>query len=98
MCIRERFTIEYYSQNCDGLIKKTEFMAPFYKVYCELDNNCEENVWFDGTYENTASNQNKKKENKLSTRLVIILVILIIIIVIFVAVMYKRRKDYEKSL
>lgn len=92
------FKIEYYSTNCDTLLKKTEFMAPFYKVYCELDDNCEENVWFDGTYENTASNQNRKNDDKLSMRLVIILVILIIIIVLFAAVIYKRRKDYEKSL
>lgn len=91
-------TIEYYSTSCNTLIKKAEFMAPFYKVYCEIEGNCEKDVWFDGTYENTASNQNRDNRGKINMRLVVILVILIIIIVLFIAVIIKRRKSYEAGL
>lgn len=90
-------TIEYYSTECNTLIKKTQFMAPFYKVYCEIEDNCKEDVWFDGTYENKPSNLNRR-DNGVNMRLVVILIILIVIIVTIVVLIIKRRKSYEAGL
>lgn len=91
------YSVDYYSNECSTIIKSYEFMAPHYKQYCELNGNCKENVFFDGTYENTSSNQNKNIKNKVSTKLIVILIILLLVIVIFVVVIIKRRRSYEKD-
>lgn len=90
--------IEFYSEACDSVIKSYEIMVPHYKQYCGLNVKCEDNAFFDGTYENSATNQNKKPKSKLSLKLIIILVVLISIIVGFVVFVIKRRKDLEKDL
>lgn len=92
------YTITYYNKSCTTPIKVINFRIPFYRTYCVLDKNCDDNPWFDGTYENTASNQNATKKTKLNIVLVVILVILLLIIAGFTFVIIKRRKDYAKSL
>ncbi len=92
------YTIKYYNKTCTTPLKIVNFRIPFYKTYCGLDKNCDEDPWFDGTFENSASNQNRTQKTKLNIVLVIILVILILVILGFVFVVIKRRRDYEKSL
>ena len=92
------YTLKYYNSACDTVIKAANIKVPFYKTYCGVNVDCKDNPWFDGTYENSASNQNRPNKNKLSTALVVILVILILIIAGFVAVILKRRHDNAKKL
>lgn len=89
--------IEYFNQACDTPIKSFEMKIPHYKLFCDIDKSCEKNVWFDGTYENSASNQNRQPKEIVSVRLIIILVVLILIIVLFIAIRIKRRRDLEKG-
>jgi len=90
------YKIEYYRTDCESPVKTFEMRVPYYKKYCGVSIKCSDNAWFDGTFENTASNQEKKPTNKVSTALVVILVLLIIIIVGFIAINIKRRHDSEK--
>lgn len=92
------YKIRYYSNTCTSVIRTEEIKVPFYKRFCGIEGKCEDDVFFDGTYENTASNQETKPKNKISTRLVIILVILIIVIALFIiVVIIRRRRGYEKD-
>ena len=86
------YNVEFYNSICEEPVKSYELKIPYYKQYCELNGNCEKDIWFDGTYENKAENQNKKDENKINTRLVIVLVSLIIIIVIFITILIIKRR------
>ncbi|HBA37637.1 MAG TPA: hypothetical protein DCY94_02845 [Firmicutes bacterium] len=87
--------IEYYSTACDTPIRTFEMKVPHYKLFCDVDKSCEKNVWFDGTYENSASNQNRRPREIVSLRLIIILITLILIIVLFVVITIRRRKKSE---
>lgn len=89
--------VSFYSTVCDSIIKTFDFRVPHYKQYCGVNVKCEENAWFDGTYENSSINQNKKPKSKLSIKLIVILVMLVAIIVLFVVVTIKRRKLREKG-
>lgn len=92
------YKIKYYKKSCSSVIKTEEIRVPFYKRFCGIEGKCEEDVFFDGTYENTASNQEAKPKNKISTRLIVILVILIIVIALFIViVIIRRRRGYEKD-
>lgn len=88
--------IEFYRSDCDTPVKSFEMRVPYYKKYCGVSVKCSDNAWFDGTFENTAENQEKKPKSKVSAALVVILVLLIIIIVGFIAINIKRRHDSEK--
>lgn len=89
--------VEMYSTACDTILKSYQFKAPHYNQFCGEDISCKEDIWFDGTFENNPSNQNKKKDNKVSVLLIVVLVVLLIIIGTFVWVMIKRRRDREKG-
>lgn len=90
--------IVFYSNACDSPIKSFGFKVPHYKQFCGKDTiKCEENAWFDGTYENSIANQNKKPKSKLSIILIVVLVVLILVIVIFIVVTIKRRKARERG-
>ncbi len=90
--------MSFYSTVCDSVIKSLEFKVPHYKLYCGKDTiKCEENPFFDGTYENIPSNQNGKLKSKLSIALTVILIILVLIIVTFIILTIKRRKNRAKE-
>ncbi len=85
--------IELYSDQCDTVLKSFEFMVPHHKQFCgENGIKCEEDPWFDGTYENNPSNQNRKPKSKLSIALIVVLVILVSMIVAFIIYTIRRRK------
>ncbi len=86
------YNVEFYNSMCEGPIKSYELKIPYYKQYCELNDSCEDDIWFDGTYENKAENQNKKDEKKVNVRLVIVLISLIIIIVVAIIILIVRRR------
>jgi len=88
------YTFNYYSTACNSLIKSYEVRVPFYKQYCTLEDTCDKDVWFDGTYSNLASNL-IVSEPKISVSLIIILIILILIIIfsIFIFIKKRRRKN-----
>lgn len=87
------YNVEFYNSMCEEPVKSYELKIPYYKQYCELNGNCEkEDIWFDGTYENKAENQNKKDEKKVNVRLVIVLISLIIIIAIGTIILIVRRR------
>ncbi len=92
------YDVGFYNVNCSSVIKKMTIRVPFYKTYCGINKNCNENPWFDGTYENSASSQNKKPEIKVSTILIVITVILVLIIGVFTFIVIKRRRDHAKAL
>ncbi len=87
------YTIYFYDERCNTPVKSLNVKVPFYKTFCGVDVDCKDNPWFDGTFENTATNQNRPIKNKVSTVLVVILVLLIIIIGIIVGFILKRRHD-----
>lgn len=90
------YNLEFYSNDCDSVVYKYQIKIPFYKQFCDLDKECNNNVWFDGTYENTASNQDYEYKPKASKRLIAIIVVLILIIVLFIVVLLKRRRSNEE--
>ena len=85
--------IQFYTSSCDGAVKKIEIMLPFYKQYCDLNKDCKnEDVWFDGTYENKLDNYVDIVKDKLSTELLVVLISLIVIIVICILIIFIVRK------
>lgn len=90
------YKVSIEAEECLGSIKSFEIKVPSYKQYCNLDIDCEKDIWFDGSYTNSSSNQEKKLENKISIKLLIILIILLVIITICVVfAIRKRRFDAE---
>lgn len=84
------------SNECEGILKSFEIKVPFYKQYCNLDKECDKNIWFDGTYENNPANYDKPQEDKVNVKLIIILVVLIAIIIgCIVFAIRKRRLDAQ---
>lgn len=92
------YTIYFYDKKCNTPVKSLNVKIPFYKTYCGVDVDCKSDPWFDGTFENTATNQNKPIKNQVSTILIVILVILIIIIGIIVGFVIKRRHDRAQKI
>ncbi len=91
------YKLEFMPYTCKTSIKTMEIRVPLYKLYCGINKNCDKDPWFDGTYENLASNQNATPQNKINKRLIIILVVLIVILAIAIAIVIKRRRDNEKD-
>lgn len=81
------YTVEFYNRECGlDIIKEYEIMIPHYSVE-------NKNVWFDGTYEQTASSYEDKNSSKVSIKLVLVLSSLIIIIVTFVIIIFVRKRQ-----
>lgn len=88
--------VQVLSKNCDTVLKSFEAKVPFYKQYCTLNSNCDKDIWFDGTFENTATNV--EQENKKSTSFVLIILLVILIIILSIAIILiirKRRYDAQ---
>ena len=87
------YTVNIKSDQCDQVLKVISIKLPSYKDYCNEFNkiNCN-NVWFDGTYEDTTS-EPVEEETGVNVVLIVILVTLVIIIVGTVIIVIKKRRE-----
>ncbi len=92
------YMITVYKDTCSTPIKKINMRIPHYKAYCGVNVKCSVDPWFDGTYENSASNQKRPKRTVVSTVLIIILIILLLLVGTSTYLLIKRRRDNAKAL
>lgn len=85
------YKMEFYSYECGAdPIKSFQILLPFY------NSENKDNVWFDGTYTQTASSL-KPKKSTFSMRLLIVLILLILIIVSFITTLIIKRRKYKRE-
>lgn len=91
------YTVQIYRNNCNSIIKMFEIRIPMFKYYCDIDENCAENVWFDGTYPSSPKNEDEDKKFHINITLIIILLVLIFVLAIIIFIIMKRRHKNEIS-
>lgn len=91
------YKVHIYKSSCDSLVKSFEIKIPFYKYYCQLENKCDDDIWFDGTYPNSDKIEEGIKNNNVRLTLIIILTILVLVLVFVIFIIIKRRRKNADS-
>ena len=89
------YELLFYVDECTVPIKKYEIKVPYYKLYCDLDKECED-TWFDGTYENLNIETEDNDERIIDRKLLIVLVSLVLIVIIIALVIKRQRRSVVK--
>ena len=93
------YALNVYHSSCDEIIKTYQISIPYYRQYCNINTNCDDDVWFDGTYEYKDDNKDETVVKKiLGSKVVIVLIALITIIIILYVFMRIRKKKKIKGI
>lgn len=92
------YTLNYFYEDCDFPIKTSEIRIPYYKNLCKSDD-CKNDPWFDGTYENkTEIDEAGVSENTTpNIWLIVILIVLIAILTIIIVLVFRKRSSKNEQ-
>ena len=94
------YKLNFFHDTCDFPIKTLEVRVPYYKNFCTSED-CKNDSWFDGTYENkNTDSDDEENEGKANKNLVIILIVLTVILTVLISLISingRSKKDEEQS-